>query len=72
MGHRLWADGGEVRVLELMSSGLSITEVATELDVAPTTARTHLARLMHKTGTRRQADILQLAARLTSPLRAGR
>jgi DNA-binding CsgD family transcriptional regulator/PAS domain-containing protein len=60
----------EVRVLEALSKGLSIIEVATELEVAPTTARTHLARLMHKTGTRRQADFLHLAAQLTSPIRA--
>jgi DNA-binding CsgD family transcriptional regulator/PAS domain-containing protein len=60
----------EVRVLELLSKGLSITEAATELGVAPTTARTHLARLMHKTGTTRQADVLQLAAQLTSPISA--
>ena len=62
----------EVRVLELLSRGLSIVEVAAELDVAPTTARTHLARLMHKTGTTRQADVLQLAAQLASPIRAPR
>jgi DNA-binding CsgD family transcriptional regulator len=62
----------EVRVLELLSKGLSISEVATELEVAPTTARTHLARLMHKTGTRRQADVLRLAAQLTPPIRATR
>jgi len=62
----------EVRVLELLSKGLSIVDVATALEVAPTTARTHLARLMHKTGTKRQADVLQLTARLTSPIRATR
>lgn len=62
----------EVRVLELLSKGLSISEAAVELEVAPTTARTHLARLMHKTGTTRQADVLQLAAQLTSPIRATR
>jgi DNA-binding CsgD family transcriptional regulator len=59
----------EVRVLELLSKGLSISQVAATLEVASTTARTHLARLMHKTGTTRQADVLQLAAQLTSPIR---
>ena len=62
----------EARVLELLSQGMSITEVASELQVAVTTARTHLARLMQKTGTRRLADVVQLATQLTSPIHTTR
>jgi DNA-binding CsgD family transcriptional regulator len=59
----------EVRVLELLIEGLNIVEVADKLDVAATTARTHLARLMRKTGSARQADLVRLALQLAAPLR---
>ncbi|MGH6735215.1 MAG: helix-turn-helix transcriptional regulator [Methyloceanibacter sp.] len=59
----------EVRVLELLIEGHSILDVATKLDVAPTTARTHLARLMEKTGVTRQSELIRLTTQLLSPLR---
>ncbi len=59
----------EARVLELLIEGHSILDVATKLDVAPTTARTHLARLMEKTGVTRQTELIRLATQLLSPLR---
>jgi DNA-binding CsgD family transcriptional regulator len=59
----------EVRVLELLTGGKSIVEAAVALNIAETTARTHLARLMQKTSTNRQIDLVRLAMRLMSPLR---
>jgi DNA-binding CsgD family transcriptional regulator len=59
----------EMRVLELLVAGRSIVEAAGVLNVAETTARTHLARLMQKTSTNRQIDLVRLAMRLMSPLR---
>jgi DNA-binding CsgD family transcriptional regulator len=59
----------ELRVLELMVEGHTVNGAAATLNVAVTTARTHLARLMQKTGTRRQADLIRLAAQLMSPAR---
>lgn len=58
----------EARVLALLVEGGSIVEVADRLDVAVTTARTHLARLMRKTGSPRQADLVRLALQLALPL----
>jgi DNA-binding CsgD family transcriptional regulator len=59
----------ELRVLELMVDGHTIAEAATRLGIAETTGRTHLARVMEKTGTTRQADLIRLAMQLTSPVR---
>jgi DNA-binding CsgD family transcriptional regulator/PAS domain-containing protein len=59
----------EVRVLELMVGGKTVSDVATSLNVAVTTARTHLVRVMQKTGTRRQADLIRLATQLMAPVR---
>jgi DNA-binding CsgD family transcriptional regulator len=60
---------GELRVLELLVEGASVTEAAERLNVEITTARTHLARLMQKTGTNRQADLVRLAIQLMPPVR---
>ena len=49
----------EVRLLELMVAGNTVNAAAASLNVAVTTARTHLARLMEKTGTRRQAELVR-------------
>jgi DNA-binding CsgD family transcriptional regulator len=46
-------------------------EVAEALGVAPSTVRTHLKRLYAKTGASRQADLVKLVAKFSSPL-AGR
>jgi DNA-binding CsgD family transcriptional regulator len=59
----------EVRVLELMIEGHNIIEAAARLNVATTTGRTHLARLMEKTGVTRQSELIRLAMQLLSPLR---
>ena len=58
----------EVRVLELLIEGHSIAEVAARLGIAATTARTHLARLMEKTGVSRQSELVRLSMQLLSPL----
>jgi DNA-binding CsgD family transcriptional regulator/PAS domain-containing protein len=58
----------EVRVLELLVEGSTIDDVAAKLNVAATTARTHRARLMQKTGTTRQVDLVRMAMQLLSPV----
>jgi len=60
----------ELRVLDLVVAGLSITQAANRLKIRVTTARTHLARTMQKTGTTRQADLIRLAMQLMSPVRS--
>jgi DNA-binding CsgD family transcriptional regulator len=59
----------EIRVLELLVDGHDTTEVADKLGIARTTARTHVARLIRKTGSARQADLVRLAMQLALPLR---
>jgi DNA-binding CsgD family transcriptional regulator len=58
----------ELRILELLVCGQTITEAGATLGIAPTTARTHLARIMDKTGTERQVDLVQLVTGLTPPV----
>jgi len=59
----------EVRLLDQMTPSSSLVEAATRLGISEPTARTHLTRIMAKTGTSRQADLFSLLAGLTPPLR---
>jgi DNA-binding CsgD family transcriptional regulator/PAS domain-containing protein len=54
----------ETRLLERLAAGETIDEAAESLDIARTTAKTHLARVLSKTGSRRQTDLLGLVHRL--------
>jgi DNA-binding CsgD family transcriptional regulator/PAS domain-containing protein len=58
----------EARVLVAIAAGRTPTEAAADAGVAPSTVRTHLRHLFDKTGTRRQADLVRLAAALTPPV----
>lgn len=57
----------EAQVFDLIAQGLTPGEAATEMDIAVATVRTHLLRIYDKTGTRRQADLVRLAANLSLP-----
>lgn len=59
----------ETRVLELLMQGQTIVRAGETIGIAATTARTHLARIMAKTGTERQVDLVQLIAGLSPPVR---
>ncbi|MBI4724402.1 MAG: helix-turn-helix transcriptional regulator [Rhodomicrobium sp.] len=50
----------ESRLLNVLVTGASIREAAGKLGVAQVTARNHLARVMTKTGTKRQVDLVRL------------
>jgi DNA-binding CsgD family transcriptional regulator len=50
----------EARVAALLVQGKSVKEVSESLQVSLNTARTHLKRIFEKTGTRRQAELMQL------------
>jgi DNA-binding CsgD family transcriptional regulator/PAS domain-containing protein len=54
----------ETRFLERLVLGETVDDAAASLSVARTTAKTHLARVLSKTGSRRQADLLTLVHRL--------
>lgn len=54
----------EVRVLVLLLDGRDTAAIAAEMRIAMTTLRSHLKALYQKTQTRRQAELVRLAARL--------
>lgn len=60
----------ETRVATLLASGKDIREIADELQISLNTARSHLKRVLSKTGSRRQAEVvlrcLQSCATLAS------
>ncbi|MBN9697252.1 MAG: helix-turn-helix transcriptional regulator [Zoogloea sp.] len=56
----------EARVLERLTAGLSVEEIAQGSGVSPATVRVQLKALFKKTNTRRQADLIQQVT--TSPL----
>src|ERR1700756_5614885 len=46
----------EMRVLSLLLSGGSVNHAASQLNIAQSTAQTHMKRILEKTGTHRQAE----------------
>ncbi len=58
----------EMRVLMAIVQIGGVPEVAPVLGIAEATVRTHLQRVFDKTGTKRQADLVKLAAGFMSPL----
>jgi DNA-binding CsgD family transcriptional regulator len=59
-------------VLEHIAGGEPPQETADELGISITTVKTHLQKIFAKTDTGRQADLIQLLQRHTSPLRSER
>jgi DNA-binding CsgD family transcriptional regulator/PAS domain-containing protein len=62
----------EQKVLEHIAGGEPPQQTADELGVSITTVKTHLQKIFAKTATGRQADLVQLLERHTSPLRRDR
>ena len=67
---RNWAASGEREVLTLIGLGLSNTEIASQLHVSLSTAKTHVGRLLTKLGARDRAQLVIAAynAGLVRPL----
>ncbi|MCP4563941.1 MAG: helix-turn-helix transcriptional regulator [Bosea sp.] len=59
----------EARLALGLASGLSLTEVAQQQGIRLTTARTHLARVFWKTGTRQQSQVAALLRAAELPVR---
>lgn len=57
----------ECRVLELLTEGMTLRETAAALGISEPTARTHLQKLLQKTGTSRQAALIRLAMTAFTP-----
>jgi DNA-binding CsgD family transcriptional regulator/PAS domain-containing protein len=58
----------ELRIFQLVAEGKTSTAIAQQLGLNPATVKTHLSRLFQKTGRRRQADLVMLAASLRLPV----
>lgn len=56
----------ETRVLAHIAKGANIAETSSSLGTVEATTKTHLARILSKTGAKRQTDLLALVNRLTS------
>jgi len=63
--------GGELRVALALAPGLGVKEAADLLGIRETTAKTHLQHVFEKTGTSRQAELIQLLMASTPPIKAG-
>ena len=59
---------GEARIAVHLSAGRDLRETAKRLGVSYYTVRAHLARIFGKTNTTRQAQLVQLMARMIGPL----
>ncbi|MDW3214962.1 MAG: AAA family ATPase [Ilumatobacteraceae bacterium] len=57
----------EYEVLQLLADRRTNREIATELVVAPSTVKTHVERLLAKTGRRNRIELGELATTLTDP-----
>jgi DNA-binding CsgD family transcriptional regulator len=59
----------ETRMFEQLATGATVAEAAETLAIAKTTARTHLSRILSKTGVTRQTDLVALIHRLSLPVK---
>ena len=57
----------ELRVLMAIVEFGGVPDIAAKLGIAETTVKTHLGRLFEKTGARRQADLVKIAAGFAVP-----
>ena len=57
----------EMRVLSLLLSGGSVNHAAAQLNIAQSTAQTHMKRILEKTGTHRQAELVKIFYEVTIP-----
>jgi DNA-binding CsgD family transcriptional regulator len=53
----------EARFTSCLATGFSVEEIAAELNISRETARTHLRRILSKTHTRRQGELISLVLR---------
>lgn len=57
----------EARLLVCLTQGMALAEAAEIQGISLATARTHIARVFDKTGTRSQADLMRLAISALAP-----
>ena len=57
----------EARIFTLIASGVTLGEIGAQLGISSTTAKTHLARIYHKTGQNSRAGLVRLAQDVAAP-----
>ncbi|MGH6801074.1 MAG: helix-turn-helix transcriptional regulator [Methylocella sp.] len=57
----------EARVVSQLVSGGGLTKAASHLNIARSTARSHLTNILEKTGTHRQAELVRVFYEVTIP-----
>lgn len=62
----------EIRIAHLLLAGNDSKEIATQLQMSADAVRFHIKRLLAKTGTRRQAELVKLMLALPSQAEIGR
>lgn len=67
VGQIFGLSAAEARVFDLIAQGQTPAEAAARLGIGVSTVRTHLLHIFDKTGVRRQADLVRLAAGLALP-----
>ena len=60
----------EARVARALASGKSVEQIAASIGISVETVRTHLKRIMSKTGTKRQGELISLLLGLAPPFQA--
>lgn len=58
----------EMRLLAKLAHGKTMAEASEELNISKNTAKTHLQRLFSKTDTKRQSELVRLAAAASPPV----
>lgn len=51
----------EIEILQVLADGMSVTDAAAALFISPATMRTHVQRILHKTGTHSQVAAIAKA-----------
>lgn len=59
----------ESRLLDSILCGAGVSQAAEQIGISTTTAKTHLQRIFSKTGTNRQAELINLVMSSVPPLR---
>ena len=57
----------EARILAQLLSGGGMSHIASQLGIAQSTAQTHVKRILEKTSTHRQAELVQIFYEITIP-----
>jgi DNA-binding CsgD family transcriptional regulator len=64
LSHAFGITSGQARVASLLATGMSVEEIALQLEISVDTVRNHIKGMFARTGTRRQSELVILISRL--------